>query len=127
MSAPACGSERALVVGRHGPAEHGDDHPDDAKLYRRLANAGHRVSVPATEMLQRALTAFAADRCSSAIELGAAGPVLDEIDLFLYRGDPNRCGYGDSRILEAMAAARAPIVFAMAIGAREWIADGVNG
>ena len=127
MDPPAAGSERALVVGRHGPPEPGEDHPDDSALYRGLAQAGHQIAVPATELLWRTLMPGSTNGVSSGIELIAPGPTLDAIDVFLYRGDPNTRGYADLRLLEAMAAARTPVVFATAIGAREWIVDGENG
>ncbi|HUH91663.1 MAG TPA: glycosyltransferase [Casimicrobiaceae bacterium] len=127
MPPPDAGTERPLVVGRHGTSGPGEDHPDDPALYRRLIEAGHAISVPATELLRRTLAAMPADRFLSAIDLRSDGAALGEIDVFLYRGDPNYRGHADLRLLEAMAAARVPIVFPTSIGAREWIADGQNG
>ena len=121
------GLSRSLTVGRHGPAGTGEDHPDDLALYRELAAAGHRILVPRTESLARLLPDAEIGLTSTAIEFRDDGPALTEIDLFLYRGDPNQSGYADARLLEAMAAARVAVVFPASIGAREWIVDGENG
>ena len=67
------------------------------------------------------------DARTSGIELSPTGPAVTEIDLFLYRGDPNQSGYADPRVLQAMAAARVPVLFSASLGAREWIVDGENG
>jgi len=126
MDPPDPGSHRPLVIGRHGPARGGEDHPDDLALYEALGAAGHRILVPRTVSLAR-LLANAEVIASYALEVRDEGPALSEIDLFLYRGDPNRPGCADARLLEAMAAARVAIVFPAGVGAREWIVDGENG
>jgi Glycosyl transferase family 2/SEC-C motif len=116
-----------LVLGRHGPGERGEDHPDDAMFYRRLAASGHRVTVPATDVLREAQARAFGSAIDSRVELVVPGPALEAIDVFLYRGDPNSRGQADARLLEAMAAARVPVVFAGVVGAQEWIDDGENG
>ncbi len=126
MDPPDYASHRSLVIGRHGPAEAGEDHPDDVALYQELGAAGHRIRVPRTASLARLLASARVD-APQALEVGAEGPALSEIDLFLYRGDPNQSGCADARLLEAMAAARVAIVFPASVGAREWIVDGENG
>jgi len=126
MEPPGLGSHRSLVVGRHGPAGAGEDHPDDLAFYLRLGATGHRIVVPRTAALARLLAESGVD-ASSDIEVRDEGPALSEIDLFLYRGDPNQPGCADARLLEAMAAARVAIVFPGSEGAREWIVDGENG
>jgi uncharacterized protein YchJ len=127
MSPPDPRSRRPLVVGRHGPGETGEDHPDDLAFYLRLERSGHRIAVPRTESLSRLLHATGAGAVSLPLAVRESGPALDEIDLFFYRGDPNYSGYADRRLLEAMAAARVVIVFPYSVGAREWIVDGENG
>jgi hypothetical protein len=113
---------KRLVVGRAGPPEPLDDHPNDPALYRRLMAEGHRVAVPGTPFLR---AAFEDDppALRPAFDDRAAGLP----DIMLCRGRPGSRGLPDARILAAMAAATPVVAFASCLGAREWIEHEGNG
>ena len=115
-----------IVVGRPGPATPFDDHPDDPALYRALVRDGHRVVVPQTPFLLRA---FRNDRPDArpVLDAGADFAARTVPHVVLHRGRPGGRGCADERILAAMAASRAVVVFTGALGASEWIVDGRTG
>jgi glycosyltransferase involved in cell wall biosynthesis len=116
-----------IAIGRTGPPELGDDHPNDPAFYRRLMDDGYRVVVPATSFLRRAFRDDPSGVRPELVEGGALAGRPDLPDVMLFRGRPGRRGDADARILAAMAAARPVIVFAQALGAREWIEQGRTG
>ncbi len=118
-------ADAAVTVGRTWAPGGADDHPNDPALYRALAADGHRVMVTATPFLERA---FRDDpKATRPTFRPPAAPGADLPDVVLHRGRPGHRGASDVHLLEAMAAARPVVVFADAIGAREWLRDGANG
>ena len=116
-------STTRISIGRTGPSDPGDDHPNDPALYRRLMEDGYRVAVPSTPFLRRA---FRDDPSAPRPELTEGGANLPDVMLFRGRRGRHR-GDGDARVLAAMAAARPVVVFAQTLGAREWIEQGRTG
>ena len=118
--------DAVITVGRPGPADGSEDHPNDPALYRAVIADGHRVLVPQTPFLRRA---FSDDARESRPQFHSDnGGQADRIpDILFYRGRPTSRGGADARILAAMAAARPVVVFAHGLGAREWIEHGKSG
>jgi tetratricopeptide (TPR) repeat protein len=124
---PLATNTTSLVIGRHGPAAPGDDHPNDGALYRSLIADGHRVEVPETPFLRRAFEDDAPAKRPTLAGEHVAGLALQGFDVVLFRGAHNLAGSADARVLEAMAAARPVVAFAHSVGAREWIVNARTG
>jgi hypothetical protein len=118
-------SRERPVIGRAGPPLPGDDHPDDGEFYRNLNAKGWKVQIPHTQFLN---AAFAEDATRPILTReNDTVANLEALDIVVLRGSPTRRGSADARVIAAMAAARPVVVFAHALGAREWIANGETG
>ena len=124
LALAAPGNPSRLCVGLQGAASPDQLHPDDGSFYRWLLAEGHRVLLPSMPFLREASSGGPPGKHFA----GADDDVpIAALDVVIVRGDPRRHGWGDARVLEAMAAARPVIAFASSLGAREWLDAGVNG
>ena len=113
-----------LRLGLHGAASSDQLHPDDGSFHRSLLARGHRIVLPSLPAFH---AAFSGDAVATGVDWFDHEVPIAALDVVIARGDPQRHGWADARVLEAMAAARPLIAFAHALGAHEWIEQGVTG
>lgn len=121
---PAAGEGRELRVGLHGSASPDQRHPNDGSFYQALLGEGHRILVSSASFPSRP---YCNEPSAERLTWVDGEIPIPALDVVLVRGTSQRPGWADSRILEAMAAARPVIAFATSVGAREWFDVGKGG
>ncbi len=130
-AAPAerAGGNRGLVLGRlsaGAPTEHA---LSDLELYRNLLAGGHRIRLhdgaPAAAL-------FVSVQQAPGLELlreheQSPGDFLASLDVYLYGRGLQAARDGDAKLLTAMAAGRAVVVFAQALESPELVVPGKTG